>query len=524
MPHTKIGDTPVSLGTVLRAGRGEITISLSANARARIAVAREVVEKHAEGEAPVYGVNTGLGGNVGHRLKPGEIEDFQVQIIRGRCIGMGKPFPPEISRAMLFCRIVGMARGGAGVSPELVDHAVNVFNAGIAPVVPGRGSIGAGDLGLCAHLGAAVMGLGDAYLNGERLPGTEALARAGLTPPRLGPKDGLGLINASVVSCGYGATVLGQLADLLTVAAATAALSMEGYAANPRIFDPHLAVARPARGQAVAATMFRALLAGSWLNEPGAARSIQDALSFRVLAQIWGTALDAVQTAVEAVETEVNAAADNPLVLAESAEILSTANFHTPAIALAFDMLAIVLTQLASASAQRIIKLMDARLSGLPKYLSPLGGSANGFNSMQKTAAALYAEIRLRATPASLDAIPVSETVEDHAPQTPLTIRKLEEQLLPLRMLIAIEAMVAAQAVDLRSMPHLSDATSVLHRAVRSRVPALKEDRELGPEADGICAALADRALAAQLRTHLHGLGLPAGIGDGYRVRPGREF
>jgi histidine ammonia-lyase len=516
MPHTEIGDGPVGLGTVLKAGRGEMTVSLSAHAWARIAAARAVVDRHAAGEAPVYGLNTGLGGNVGHRLKPEEIEDFQIQIIRGRCIGMGEPFPPEVSRAMLFCRIVGMAQGGAGVSPQLVDHVVKVFNAGIAPVVPGRGSIGAGDLGLCAHLGAAVMGLGEAYLNGERLTGAETLARAGLAPPRLGPKDGLGLINASVVSCGYGAAEIGRLADLLTVAAATAALSMEGYAANPRIFDPRLAAARPARGQSVAAAMFRALLKGSWLHEPGAARSVQDALSFRVLAQIWGTALDAFQTAVEAVETEVNSAADNPLVLTDSGEMLSTANFLTSAIALAFDMLAIVLTQLASASAQRIIKLMDARLTGLPKYLSPMGGSANGFNSMQKTAAALYAEIGLRATPASLDAIPVSEAVEDHAPQTPLTIRKLEEQLLPLRMLTAIEAMVAAQAVDLRRMPHLSEATRVLHRAVRSRVSMLEEDRELGPQADAVCAALSDRALAAQLRTHLGGLGLPAAIGDGY--------
>ena len=279
-------------------------------------------------------------------------------------------------------------------------------------MIPGRGSIGGGDLGLCAHLGAAVIGEGEVFVEGRRRPAAEALAAAGLKPAVLGPKDGLAILNASAVSCGHAATVLDALARLLDISALAAGLSLEGYAGNPSIFDPRLAAARPAAGQIRAAALFRGLLAGSSRHDPGAARSIQDALSFRTLSQVYGPVLTSHDAAVEAFETEINAAADNPLVMAEDDLILSTANFHTPAIALAFDTLAIALCHLATGSAYRTIKLMNPALSGLPKYLSPIGGASNGFNSLQKTASSLHGEIRLKAMPASLDALAVSETVE----------------------------------------------------------------------------------------------------------------
>jgi histidine ammonia-lyase len=341
------------------------------------------------------------------------------------------------------------------------------------------------------------------------MAGAEALAAAGLAPARLGAKDGLALLNASAVTVGDGALALFEAADLLLLAAAAAALAGEGYAANPAIFDERLAAARPASFQREAAALFRALLEGSWLEQPGAARSIQDALCFRTLSQAFAVAFSAVAAAAEALETELNAAADNPLVLVESGQILSTANFHTPAVALAFDTLAIAFAQLATASAYRIAKLMTPGLTGLPKYLSPVGGAGNGYNSLQKTASALHAEIRLKATPASLDAIPVSETVEDVAPQTPLTIRKLREQLLPFRLLVAIEAVVAAQAVDLRGGGPLGPGSAVVHRVVREAVPRLEADRETGADAMAALAAIERPEVAARLRSLVAGLGLP---------------
>ncbi len=495
-----LGDGPVGLGFVIAASRPGTQVALSTRAKERILAARKVVERYAQGSEPIYGLNTGLGGNVAYRLKPQEIEAFQVQMVRGRCIGMGEPFPEPVARAMLLCRLIGLAQGGSGISPHVLDAMVAMFNAGLTPVIPGRGSIGAGDLGLCAHLGAAVIGLGEMFVDGERRPAAEALAAAGLSPARLQAKDGLAILNASAVSCGHGVRVLAALADLLTVSVIVAALTDEGYAANPHIFDARLAAARPAGGQERAAAMFRAVLAGSYLYDAGAARSIQDALSFRVLSQIYGPALTSFETAADSVATEINAAADNPLVLPEDGLILSTANFHTPAIALAFDAMAIANAHLATACAYRTIKMMNPAVSGLPKYLSPVGGASTGFNSLQKTVAALHAEVRLKAQPASCDALPVSDSVEDHAPQTPLTIRKLEEQLSPLAMMIAIEAMVAAQAVDLGKRPRLAPTTKLLFDAIRARVPMLVEDRETGPDAMMVLRLVSDPAFVARLR------------------------
>ena len=485
----ELGGSPVSLSTVIAAGRLGTRVSLSATAHGKVAAARRVVERYAAGDAPIYGLNTGLGGNVGFRLSRSDIEAFQVQMVRGRCIGVGDPFPEPVARRMFLCRLIGLARGGSGISPAVLDLMIAMFNAGLTPVIPGRGSIGAGDLGLCAHLGAAVIGEGEVFVDGRRHTASDALAAAGLMPAVLGPKDGLAILNSSAVGCGHAATVLDALSRLLDISALAAALSLEGYAGNPQIFDPRLAAARPATGQERAAALFRGLLAGSALHGPGAARSIQDALSFRTLSQVYGPVLTSFDTAVAAVETEIDAAADNPLVMAEDDLILSTANFHTPAIALAFDTMAIALCHLATGSAYRTIKLMNAALSGLPKYLSPIGGASNGFNSLQKTASYLHAEIRLKAMPASLDALPVSESVEDHAPQTPLTIRKLEEQLVPFRLLVAIEALVAAQAVDLRAGSRLAPSTQVLFDAIRGAgVPMLVEDRATGPDVDQVAA------------------------------------
>ncbi len=485
----ELGGAPMSLTTVMAAGRPGSRVSLSAAAQEKVAAARRVVERYAAGDEPIYGLNTGLGGNVGYRLSRPEIEAFQIQLIRGRCIGVGDAFPEPVARRMFLCRLIGLAQGGSGISPPVLDTMVAMYNAGLTPVIPGRGSIGGGDLGLCAHLGAAVIGEGEVFVEGRRRPAAEALAAAGLKPAVLGPKDGLAILNASAVSCGHAATVLDALARLLDISALAAGLSLEGYAGNPSIFDPRLAAARPAAGQIRAAALFRGLLAGSSRHDPGAARSIQDALSFRTLSQVYGPVLTSHDAAVEAFETEINAAADNPLVMAEDDLILSTANFHTPAIALAFDTLAIALCHLATGSAYRTIKLMNPALSGLPKYLSPIGGASNGFNSLQKTASSLHGEIRLKAMPASLDALAVSETVEDHAPQTPLTIRKLDEQLVPFRLLVAIEALVAAQAVDLRGRPRLARPTQVLFDAIRAAgVPMLVEDRATGPDVDRVAA------------------------------------
>ena len=481
LPIIELGETRFSLFDCAAMVAGTRHVCLSPAARARITRSRVIVERYAAGDEPIYGLNTGLGGNLAHRLSPSEISAFQAQLVRGRCIGVGEPLPLETCRAALLARIVSTATGTSGLSQGSVDLLVAMFNAGVTPIIPARGSISSADLGLSAHIGAVAIGRGRAWFGGDALSGIEALARAGLKPVDLAPKDGLALCNNPVPSVGHGVMTLANLADTLLLASAVAAMACEGYGANPQIFDARLHDARPAPGQQQAAGLFRSLLAGSSLHEQP--RNIQDAISFRTLAPVMGAAFAAFGTARDCVEIELNGMADSPLVLLEDGVMLSSPSFHTAAMALAFDTLAISLSHLATASAYRLFKLMNPALSGLPKYLSPVGGASAGYVPMQKTIAALQAEIRLSTTPASLDALAVSDTVEDHAPQTLLTIRKLANQLVPFRLLIAIEALVAAQAVDLRDGLRLGPITARLHQTIRNLVPRLETDREPGEDA-----------------------------------------
>ena len=491
--------------------RGSDGFAFAPAALQRLQADRAVVQRHIDAGAPVYGLNTGLGGNLAYRIDASEVVAFQEQVIVGRMIGMGAPLPMDVVRAAQLARVISFARGGTGVSPGAAQAVMQLLDRGVTPVVPMLGSIGAGDLGLSAHLAAPVIGQGEAFFQGQRYHGAAALEAAGLVPVRLQAKDGLGLINASPVTAGYAALMASDLAQLLLVAAAVAALADEGYAANLSVFDPRIAAARPAGAQVAAAALFRALLAGSSLYA-APPRSIQDAISFRTMAQLFGSTYAALDMLGDAVEVEVNGISDSPLVLAAEGEMVSSPNFHAPMVALAFDSMAIALTHLATASVQRVIKLQNPALSGLPRYLSPVGGASVGFNAMQKTAAALHAEIRLKATPASLDAVVVSDTVEDHATHALLCVRKLDEQMRLMRHLLAVEALVAAQAVDLRGASRLGTGTQQVFDAVRSVVTPLQIDRPCGPDAmdahDALFADSMARALRMAVREGMAGFTL----------------
>ena len=470
--------------------QGPANVSLAPEARARVTTARAVVERAAAGEQPIYGLNTGLGGNLKYRLAPQEITAFQTQFVVGRAIGVGEPLPRATVRAAMVARANGMSLGGAGVSPAVLDLLIALVNRDVTPIVPRWGSIGAGDLGLLAHIALVIIGRGFAQHGSAMLGGAEALRAVGLSPAILGPKDGLALCNGNALSAAMAGLALDSARRLLRQSEAAAALAFEGYAANPRIFDPRLAAAHRAFGQAAAAARFRALIDGSSLYDAGAARSIQDALSFRCLSQVHGAATDALERAIAACELELNAAADNPLVIAADEEMLSTGNFHMMALALAGDALAMALSSVAAMTVGRVAKLMHADFTQLPRYLSPVGGPSAGLVSMQKTAVALYGEIRRHANPAGLDQFAVSETVEDHSAQSPIVYAKLGDQLAAFERLVALEMLVAAQAVDLRKPARLGAASGPLHAKIRAAVPPLNEDRESGADVEKIVALL----------------------------------
>ena len=502
-----IGYSPLSIFDFASMVEASHSIDLSQSAYVRIDAARKIVEAYAAGDEPVYGLNTGLGGNLGFRISQEDIRAFQEQLIRGRNIGVGEPLPEPICRAALLCRITTIASGGSGMSRATLSLLLAMFNRRVTPVIPSRGTISAADLGLSAHIGGVVIGRAEAWFQGERLPGAEALRRAGLSPATIEPKDGLALCNHSSPSAGHAVLTLADLGKTLAAAAAAAALSYQGYGANPNIFDARINEARPASFQRKAGAMFRTLLAGSSIyDNPG---KIQDAISFRCLAPVFGSTFGTFANARQETEVEINGSADSPLVLIEDGIMVSAPNFQTQSLALAMDTLCISIAHLAAASAQRIIKLMNPSLSGLPKYLSPVGGASAGYVPMQKTAAGLHAEIRLAAAPASLDAMPVSDTVEDHAPLTMLAIRKLAGQLVPFKLLIALEATVAAQAVDLRAGLSLSPASQALHAAIRRVVPKLETDRETGLDVMGVASVLDDAVVAAEIAQSLGKMALP---------------
>jgi histidine ammonia-lyase len=504
MRELHLDGSHISLAQFAELADGPVSISVAPAIRELLARAREIVGRYAASDQPVYGLNTGLGGNLKHRIDPKDIPSFQAQLLVGRSGGVGPNLPEWVSRAALLSRIIGASRGASGLSLAAFDLMLAMSARGLAPAIPTYGSIGAGDLVLAAQMGAALIGQGEVWDGGTCRPASEALRAHGLAPLELEPKDALALANNSSITIALAALALRNARNAMDLAQGVAALSGEGYGMNPSIFEARIHALRPASGQEQAATWFRAAIEGSSLYADGAARSVQDALSFRVMAPLFGAARTALVSAEKEIEVELNGAADSPAVLVDTREMLSTPNFHTPALALALDTLAIAHVHLATASAQHIVKLMNPQLSGLPKYLSPVGGASAGFMPMQKTVAALLGEIRLHGQPASLEAIPVSEMVEDVAPQTPLAARKLVAQVDLLSWLTAIEALVAAQAMDLRKPASLGPVAKVLHKAIRAAVLPLHEDRACGPDVATALNAINSR----EVRTVLADIGL----------------
>jgi histidine ammonia-lyase len=487
----------LTVDDVVAVARGA-AVALGPDVEARLAAARAVVDRHAGAEKPVYGLTTGLGAAVDTRLAAGEMAEFQGRAIAARAVGVGEPLPTPEVRAMLFVRLAGLARGAAGVSPEVALAIRDMLNAGVHPLVRATGSLGEADLAPLAQAFLPLVNEGEAELGGERLPGPEALCRAGIAAPELRPKDAIALLNANAQSVALAALALHEADLALEAATAAGALSLEGFRANLSPIDPRAVALRPAPGQMAASRRLRALLAGSDLYENGRARRVQDPLSFRCLAPVLGAAAEALAAARRAVEADLDGAGDSPAVLADG-DMLSTVNFDTTALALAFEALGLAASHVAAAAVFRIAKLMSPAFSDLPRFLTRRGGSHTGFATAQKTAAALEAEIRHLALPVGALTAPVADGVEDYAPMTPRVVVKTREILRRLALLAAVELVVAAQAVDLRDRIRLGRGTQRIHRFVRARIAPLDDDRPTGPDFERVAGAIKDGELAEVL-------------------------
>lgn len=476
--------------------------SLAPAARRRLVRARRVVERLARGETPIYGLTTGLGAAVDTKLAASDRAAFQTRAILARAVAVdtGDALSNREVRAILFARLAGLARGRSGISPRLARALADWLDRGFAPRTHATGSIGLADLAILAGLFLPLVGAGRAWRRGREIPGAEALAALGLSPQRLGAKDGIALLNANAATVGRGALVLAAAFEALDALTAAAALSYEGFGANLRVLDPRLHALRPAPGQAEEAARLRALLRGSALRRPGRARRVQDPVSFRSVAPIHGAARDALSRAAALIELELNAASDSPAVLFETGEIHSTVNFDTTALVLALEAAGQALAHCAAAAHFRVQKLMSPGFSGLPRFLAPEGGRRNGFATLQKTTAALEAEIRHQAQPASLLAAPVADGVEDYATMAPYVVAKLGRVARALARVAAAELVVAAEAAELAgAVPGLGRGTDAIRRRVRARVRPLRDDRPMGDEIEALARALAP--IAALVRT-----------------------
>ena len=460
------------------------------DARARVAAARAVVDDAVASGDTIYGVTTGFGALAHTRVEPSQASTLQHGIVRSHATAVGAPLSREEARAMLLLRAHVLALGHSGVRPAVVDLMVSMLNEDVIPAVPQQGSLGAsGDLAPLANLALPLIGHGEVLTpEGSVEPASAALARAGLEPIVLEAKEGLSLVNGTQGMLAIGIIATERAAMLARTADVVAAMTIEASLGSDRPFDERLQALRPHPGQSASASNLRRLLAGSPIlaSHRESPHLVQDAYSLRCAPQVHGATRDALGYAQEVLRIEANSVSDNPIVLPGGeghGEVVAGGNFHGQPVAVALDAVAIALVSLASISERRLYRLLDEHLSnGLPPFLVHGAGLNSGFMLVQYTAASLVSECKSLAHPASVDSIPSSAGQEDHVSMGMTSARHAREVLANAETVLALEALGAAQALDLRAPLQPGPATRAVHEALRARVPFFDADREFGPD------------------------------------------
>lgn len=472
-------DLPLTTADVVAVARGA-RLEIGPTAAARIEASRAVVDRLVAGPGLVYGLNTGLGHMRNERVPLDVLEAMQLAIVRAHAGGIGPALPTETVRAAMAVRVMGIARGGSGASPQVAETYVAMLEAGVHPVVPLVGSVGASDLMHMAAIALVAVGEGQAELDGTLMSGAAALSRAGIEPLRLGPKDGLTVISANGVSIGHAALVLDRATALADAADVVAALALEAVRGNPSIVDVAVAEAKPVEGQAVVAARIRTLLTGSGLCSAGGPASVQDPLSFRVVPQVHGAFREVVRFARAAVDGELAAMDDNPLVSIAEDRMISNGNFHPMLLALAMDAIRPALTHVAQVSDRRAGQMWD-RLAADPEAFTPDGLERlkrYGSPLVRYAGAARSAELRTLAGPATLDIGTLDLGVEDHATNAPLAVRRTDDALALAEDVLATELLTATALVGWREETRalMGPATGLVLETVVEAIAALGPD------------------------------------------------
>ena len=430
-------------------------ITMAPEARAGMLASQATVARIVAEDTVVYGINTGFGKLASTKIAPDRLADLQRNLVLSHSVGTGAPLAAGVVRLVLSTKAVSLARGHSGVRPEIVDALLALANAGLMPRIPAKGSVGAsGDLAPLAHLACVLIGEGHATsADGEVVTGREAMRRIGLAPFVLGPKEGLALLNGTQVSTALALAGLFGAEQVFAAGLVAGALSLEAIQGSIRPFDARIHAARGQPGQIAVAAAVRALLEGSEIvpSHPDCGR-VQDPYSVRCVPQVMGACLDNLQHAARVLRIEANAASDNPLVF-ENGDVISGGNFHAEPVAFAADIIALAVAEIGAISERRLALLLDTGLSGLPPFLVRDGGVNSGFMIAQVTAAALASENKSLAHPASVDSLPTSANQEDHVSMATFAARRLGDMVENTAVVVGIEAMGAAQGMELKRAP-----------------------------------------------------------------------
>lgn len=493
---------PLTRTEVVAVSEGGVAVELGSTAVERMKSARATVEAAIAEERVVYGITTGFGALATTHIAREDVDQLQHELLRSHAAGVGAPLPARVVRAMLLLRARTLSQGHSGVRPLVVERILDMLRADILPVVPCKGSVGAsGDLAQFAHLALPLTGEGLVSVGGVEMPADEALVAAGIEPLALSAKEGLSLLNGTEGMLAMGVLALHEAERLSDIADQACALTVEAVLGSKTPYDPRLHALRPHAGQIESARRIAALLEGSEIVESHRedfTHAVQDAYSLRCAPQVHGAVRDTLRHCASVFETELGAVVDNPIVFADTGEVLSGGNFHGQPLAFALDFMAIALEELASISERRTDRLLDPdRSSGLSPFLATTPGLHSGLMLAQYTAAALVAETRVLAHPASIDSIPTSGLQEDHVSMGFGAANKLWTVIENVRYVLAIELICAAQGVDQRLPLRPGSGSRAVYDVVRGVVATLGDDRPLGVDIEALAAGLDAGALDA---------------------------
>jgi histidine ammonia-lyase len=464
-------------------------LSIDLSAAGRIAASARVVQQAADGKTAIYGVNTGFGKLANQRIGHEDLGKLQTNLLRSHAVGVGDPLGPSVVRLVLLLKAASLARGYSGVRLQVIEALIALYNRGITPMVPCQGSVGAsGDLAPLAHLSLPLIGEGEVFVRGERMPAAAALAQAHLKPLQLRAKEGLALINGTQVSTALALDALMAADHLFEAAVISGALTLDAARGSDGPFDPRIHAVRGQPGQIACAAAYRALMVGSEIRRSHLENDdrVQDPYSLRCQPQVMGACLDQMRYAAQVLVREANAVTDNPLVFADEGGLLSGGNFHAEPVALAADALAVAIAEIGAITERRIAMLVDTVVSRLPPFLTPEPGLNSGFMIVHVTAAALASENKSLAHPASVDSLPTSANQEDHVSMATFAARRLGPMLRNTAHIVAIELLAAAQGIEFLRPLKSAPALERVLRLVRSVSPAMTQDRSLARDIEAV--------------------------------------